>query len=85
MGVDFAYGDGQSPLDEEEKEGLLIPTITTREELDEFEQLNIQKAVEWTLREIQERKNPDRRIRKRPSQKDVGRRVEVGGNVQKLE
>src|ERR1019366_1532439 len=50
MGIDFAYGDGQTPLDEEEKEGLLIPTITTRGELDEFEQLNIQKAVEWTLR-----------------------------------
>jgi Fic-DOC domain mobile mystery protein B len=36
-------------LDEEEKEGLLITTITTRAELDEFEQLNIQKAIEWTL------------------------------------
>ena len=50
MGIDFAYEEGQTPLDEEEKEGLLISTITTREELDEFEQLNIQKAIEWTLR-----------------------------------
>jgi len=50
MGIDFEYGEGQTPLDEEEKEGLLISTITTRGELDEFEQLNIQKAVEWTLR-----------------------------------
>jgi Fic-DOC domain mobile mystery protein B len=50
MGIDFAYKEGQTPLDEEEKEGLLISTITTREELDEFEQLNIQKAIEWTLR-----------------------------------
>jgi len=49
MGVNFEYQDGQTPLDEEEKEGLLITTITTRAELDEFEQLNIQKAVEWTL------------------------------------
>ena len=40
---------GQTALSEEEMEGLLIPTITTREELDEFEQLNIQKAVEWYL------------------------------------
>lgn len=40
---------GQTGLSEEEMEGLLIPTITTREELDEFEQLNIQKAVEWYL------------------------------------
>ena len=30
-------------------EGLLIPSITIREELDEFEQLNIEKAVEWYL------------------------------------
>lgn len=40
---------GQTALSEEEMEGLRIPTITTREELDEFEQLNIQKAVEWYL------------------------------------
>lgn len=49
MGVNFDYQDGQTPLDEEEKEGLLITTITTRAELDEFEQLNIQKAIEWSL------------------------------------
>ena len=50
MGINFEYTAGQTPLDEEEKEGLLISTITNRAELDEFEQLNIQKAVEWTLR-----------------------------------
>lgn len=50
MGINFEYAPGQTPLDEEEKEGLLISTITNRTELDEFEQLNIQKAVEWTLR-----------------------------------
>ena len=49
MGIDFEYEEGQTPLDEEEKEGLLIGTITTGMELDEFEQLNIQKAVEWTI------------------------------------
>ncbi len=49
MGVNFDYQDGQTPLDEDEKEGLLITTITTRAELDEFEQLNIQKAIEWSL------------------------------------
>jgi Fic-DOC domain mobile mystery protein B len=57
MGIDFAYEEGQTPLDEEEKEGLLIATITTRRELDEFEQLNIQKAVEWTLRRKLKRRN----------------------------
>jgi Fic-DOC domain mobile mystery protein B len=50
MGLDFQYINGQTPLDEEEKEGLKISSITTQGELDEFEQLNIEKAVEWTIR-----------------------------------
>ena len=49
MGLDLKYIDGQTPLSEEEKEGLLIKSITTRGELDELEQLNIEKAVAWTL------------------------------------
>ncbi|MEO6978634.1 MAG: mobile mystery protein B [Mucilaginibacter sp.] len=49
MGIDFNYTEGQTPLDEDEKEGLLISTITTHGELDEFEQLNIQKVMEWTI------------------------------------
>ena len=49
MGLDLGYTDGQTPLDEDEKEGLLIPTITTRGELDEFEQLGVEKANEWLL------------------------------------
>jgi Fic-DOC domain mobile mystery protein B len=50
MGLSIEYIRGQTPLDEDEKEGLLIKTISTREELDEFEQANIEQAVEWTLR-----------------------------------
>jgi Fic-DOC domain mobile mystery protein B len=38
---------GKHLLDEEEKEGLLIETITTRSELDEFEQQNIEDAMQW--------------------------------------
>lgn len=49
MGLELDYIFGQTPLDDDEKEGLKIPTITTRKELDEFEQLNIEKAVEWSL------------------------------------
>ena len=49
MGLEFHYTEGQTPLDEEEKEGLKIKSITTQRELDEFEQLNIEKAVEWTI------------------------------------
>lgn len=50
MGLEFEYIEGQSPLDEDEKEGLIIKTISTRGELDEFEQRNIELAVAWTLR-----------------------------------
>jgi len=49
MGLDLDYTDGQTPLDEDEKDGLLIPTIATRGELDEFEQQNIEQAVLWSL------------------------------------
>ena len=49
MGLEFVYKDGQTPLEEEEKDGLNIKSITTQGELDEFEQLNIEKAVEWTI------------------------------------
>ena len=49
MGLELKYFEGQTPLEEEEIEGLLINTISTREELDEFEQQNIEDAVEWTI------------------------------------
>jgi Fic-DOC domain mobile mystery protein B len=49
MGLKIEYIDGQTPLNDEEKNGLRIPSITTREELDEFEQLNIEKAIQWTF------------------------------------
>jgi Fic-DOC domain mobile mystery protein B len=49
MGLDLNYSNGQTPLDEDEKDGLLIPTIATRAELDEFEQQNIEEAVQWSL------------------------------------
>ena len=50
MGLNLEYIEGQSPLDEDEKEGLLIKTISTRGELDEFEQANIQDAIEWSIK-----------------------------------
>lgn len=50
MGLELKYVLGQTPIEEEEKEGLKIKSITIQEELDEFEQLNIEKAVEWTIR-----------------------------------
>lgn len=49
MGLTLTYQKGQTPLSEEEKDGLKIKSISTHQELDEFEQLNIEKAVEWTI------------------------------------
>lgn len=49
MGLEIDYLPGQTPLEEEEKEGLKILTITTKGELDEFEQKNIEQAVQWTI------------------------------------
>ena len=49
MGLESEYIDGQTPLDEEEKGGLLIPAIATRGVLDEFEQQNIEQAIQWIL------------------------------------
>jgi Fic-DOC domain mobile mystery protein B len=43
------YEEGQTPLDEDEKEGLLLPSVTTREELNEVEQRNIEEAIRWTI------------------------------------
>lgn len=46
--MDYKYIDGQTPLDEEEKEDL-IPTILSRADLDRFEQENIIEARKWVM------------------------------------
>jgi len=47
--IELHYENGQTPLDEDEKDGLLIPSVTTRGELDELEQRNIEDAILWTV------------------------------------
>ncbi len=47
MGLDLDNINGQTPIDEDEKDGLLIPTISTRADLDEYEQENIEEAIQW--------------------------------------
>lgn len=50
MGLDdLIYKDGQTPLDPDEKDGLIIPTVTTRADLDEVEQRNIEQGIIWTM------------------------------------
>lgn len=49
MGLELEYTDGQTPLDEDEKLGLRIGLITNRGELDEYEQQNIEIAIQWIM------------------------------------
>ncbi len=45
--IKLEYPNGATPLDPNEIEGLLLPHITTQEELDRWEQDNINEAIAW--------------------------------------
>ena len=46
MGLnDIDYEEGQTPLDPDEKDGLLISTVTTRVELDEIGRASCRERV----------------------------------------
>ncbi len=47
--INIQYQPGQTPLDDDEKDGLLIHSITTKKELDEVEQHNIEAALRWPM------------------------------------
>lgn len=47
--------DGSTPLDPDEMSGLLFKHVTTRGELDQLEQANIDEGMEW----LKKQKNPD--------------------------
>lgn len=49
MGLNLNYQYGQTPIDEEEKEGIRIRSITTQSELNEIEQKNIEQALQWAI------------------------------------
>jgi Fic-DOC domain mobile mystery protein B len=49
MGLRLEYSEGQTPIDEDELQDLLLPHITLQSELNEVEQLNIDNAQEWIL------------------------------------
>jgi Fic-DOC domain mobile mystery protein B len=53
--IQFEYPDGATPITADETEGLLLTHITTRAELDRWEQDNINEALAW----IEERKPKD--------------------------
>lgn len=74
MGLDFVSTNGQTSLDEDEKEGLLIKSITTQSELNEFEQQNIEKAMLW----LKSKKVNAREILSEKFVKDLHRRMYAG-------
>jgi Fic-DOC domain mobile mystery protein B len=45
--TEFEYPEGATPIDPDEAEGLLLTHITTRGELDRWEQDNIVEAMTW--------------------------------------
>jgi Fic-DOC domain mobile mystery protein B len=45
--MDFDYPEGATPLSRDEADGLLLTHITTRDELNLWEQKNITEAIEW--------------------------------------
>jgi len=48
---DPQYIDGQTPLDPDELDGLRHPHVTTRGELDQLEQANIEEGLRWLGRQ----------------------------------
>ena len=49
------YPDGATPLDPDEMEGLKYKHVSTRGELDQLEQANIDEGLQW----LKKQKNPD--------------------------
>lgn len=45
------YPEGATPLDPDELGGLKFKHITTRDELDELEQVNIESGLRWLTRQ----------------------------------
>jgi Fic-DOC domain mobile mystery protein B len=49
MGLILQYRHGQTPLDDDERDGLLVKGVDTKEQLDELEQHNIEEAIRWVM------------------------------------
>jgi Fic-DOC domain mobile mystery protein B len=51
MEIDLNEQDGQTPLDPDEKAGLILDHLTTKNDLNEWEQENLLLAVRWLKRQ----------------------------------
>jgi len=49
--IDFEEPDGATPLEHEEREGLRFSHVSTRAELNELEQANIEEGLRWLSRQ----------------------------------
>lgn len=49
MALNWEFTGGATPLDEDEKLGLITDWVITRSQLNEVEQYNIEKAEQWAL------------------------------------
>lgn len=50
--MDDSLPDGATPIDPDEAEDLLLPHVSTREELDELEEANIRDGLKWARRQV---------------------------------
>lgn len=48
--MDDSLPDGATPLDPDEREGLIPDHVVTRGELNELEEANVQQGLDWALR-----------------------------------
>jgi Fic-DOC domain mobile mystery protein B len=49
MGIDFQYPEGATPLDQDDAAGLLPSHISNRDELNEWEFLNVREGEGWAF------------------------------------
>ncbi len=79
MELNLKYENGQTPIDEDEKSGLKIKSLSTMKELDEFEQQNIEDAMQWVHgRSFESKPSFECRLHLERSQTHVQKRLEMG-------
>lgn len=49
MGIDLQYPEGATPLDQDDAAGLLPSHISTRDQLNEWEFLNVREGEDWAF------------------------------------
>lgn len=85
MAIEIIYGDGQTPINEEEKYGLKLP-LSTQSELDQVEQANIEAALLWLVgRKLTAQKALDERFLKQLHKRMFGDVWSWAGKFRQIE